>query len=348
MTVTSSAESDTETRADILDVDPSATTLDPSEVQSFDIDGQTLEAASQQVIVLMVEYVTQAQIDAVFAGAESAGAGVQAFDLDFRMIQLTTTAGEELNVAEALDGLDGVSIASLNFVDTEDFNIENQNTKGFEAWQNSQEAKTNIFTQIGAEQRKVTIDSSFTGGYWVDQIGLEDALSALEDITLDQSPIGIVDTGLPATQGVITESRVSRFNFRGDAITDDDTFGTGEGQSTHGLNVAAFAAGDTATAQGVNASSDVIIVDVSSFSRPLTFFGLETPIVRTFMSDSTEGIRTAIEEGATVVKVSLGDSSECSDSQTVRLDSRRRWRAFKSSAVNFARRNDANMVFFRW
>jgi hypothetical protein len=191
---------------------------------------------------------------------------------------------------------------------------------------------------------KVTIDSSFTGGYWIDQIGLEAGLTALEGIDLAANTIAIVDTGLPVGQTVIAESRVRRLDYKGNALTDDSTFGSDfdGGERQHGRDVLAFAAGDTSGATGVNSHSDLLSIDVYN---PKTFFGIENPFVRTFRTDLNDGIRVAINEGASVVNVSFGDRSKCSNTQSSRLSSRQKFRQDTTSVVEFARRKNVNLVF---
>lgn len=347
LTVTTSVGSDGELAADFIDVDPSETAVAPTAVTAFDIDGDVVEAASTQVLIFLDEDVTVEQQDAVLSSAIDLGAGLQAFDTDFRMVQLFAPAGEELRIVAGLDGLDGVMAASLNFVVSEDRVPQDENKPGYARWLLENPITTWVKDRI-AFAPKVTIDSDFTGGYWVDQIGLEAGLTALEDVELVENTIGIVDSGIPAMQDVISESRLSRFNFEGDVITDDDTFGTATGQTRHGRDVTAYAAGDAGETIGVNKTSQVVSVDVSSFERTVTVpgddGGTETR-VETFRTDINAGIRTAIDNGASVVNLSYGDKSRCSSSQATRLARRQSFRSTTSAAVNYARRNDVNLVF---
>jgi hypothetical protein len=113
LTVTTSVGSDGETATDFIDVDVGSVAVDPTEIADFDIDGVSVEAASKQVLVFMVEDVTEAQLEGVYARAEALGAGIQVLDVDFRMIQLAVSAGEELAIAADLNGVDGVLTATL-------------------------------------------------------------------------------------------------------------------------------------------------------------------------------------------------------------------------------------------
>ena len=82
---------------------------------------------------------------------------------------------------------------------------------------------------------------------------------ALSRETLHDNSIGVVDTGLPRTQDVLSEARVSRFDETGNPLGDDDTPG-----ETHGLWVAGLAAGygNGPTRRGVNPHSALVFVDV--------------------------------------------------------------------------------------
>ena len=167
---------------------------------------------------------------------------------------------------------------------------------------------------------------------------------ALSRETLHDNSIGVVDTGLPRTQDVLSEARVSRFGETGNPLGDDDTPG-----ETHGLWVAGLAAGygNGPTRRGVNPHSALVFVDVE---RARTSFlgglGCKIGVLNsTFVTNVVQGIKTAIKQGAQVVNVSWGDGSVCSDRQSSRLSSRRSFRLDKVGAMHYAREKDALVVW---
>ena len=185
---------------------------------------------------------------------------------------------------------------------------------------------------------------SFSGDYWIDTIRAAPAWLALSGESLHDNAIGVVDTGLPGTQDVLSEERVSRFDETGNPLGGDDT-----PDETHGLWVAGFAAGygSGPTRRGVNPHSSLVFVDVER-ARTSFLGGLGCKVgvsSCTFVTNIVQGIKTAINQGAQVVNVSWGDGSECSDRGSSRLASRRSFRLDKVGAMHYAREKDALVIW---
>ena len=338
--VTTSVSSDDEDRAGFIDVIPSSAAIEPAAVEVFEVDGQMIEAAKNQVLISFAEDATEAEREMAFEAIEALGGGIQSFDEDTGLAQVFAPDDEELSILDGLGDLAGVESSSLNFALQFNASAHTDNAAGFKKWKQIYQGKAANYSALSG--LKVEIDSSFAGGYWIDQINLETGLSELEGVALDANQIAIVDTGLPAGQLVVEEARVTRVTGDGDALTDDDTFGTTGDDETHGRDVIGFSSGAASMVTGVNATSDVISVDVF---RARTFLGLEIPFLSPFVTDLSQGIVTAIDGGANVVNVSWGAVLNCTSPKANRLASQRAFRDSVSGAVNYARRNNTNIVF---
>jgi len=304
-------------------------------------DGSEVVAAKDEILVYLNEDITTTQLDNIYNSIIDLGGEVKAFDPELRILQVNVDSSDsEIAFSEELTGKEGISGAGLNLA----VSYEYDNEKGYTEF-------VKKISQLGKDDQNFSapsklLDTSitptfsvspseFTGDYWIDHISVQAAWDAISDLTLGNVTIGIVDTGISSEQNVISEDRLQRYKSNGVEITDDDT----KDEKDHGLNVTAFAAGfsdETSSVYGVNHHSDVIMVDVLKKIPLLSI---------TFTSDLVGGIKTAIDKGADVINVSIGDGSDCDDEQEKRLESRREWRSSISSAVNYARRQGRLLVF---
>jgi hypothetical protein len=307
--------------------------LPPQAVETGIINGVESEFAEDEVLVFLEEDITNAEVEAVRDELASANAAVVAFDWELRTMQVDIPPGaSEESLIRLMEDLSGVAGAHVNaVVEIDDAGIIDNET-GYDRYED--EGGEPPSSDAVGHSVPTPGDFSFVGDYWVNEIGAVAGWTALSATTLDATTIGIVDTGIPATQNVVEPSRLTRFQEDGDTLSDDDT-----PAKTHGLWVTAFAAGYAESGpvrRGVNPHSDVVFVDVYR-SHVFGFFAFNTSLL--------SGIKQAIERGARTVNVSWGDSSKCSDDRTTRIASRQRWRDGLSPAVKYARRRDALVVF---
>ena len=318
----------------------------PTGVESIEIDGETVEAASDQVLVFLEEDVTRKEFFELRARAQELTID-SAFDPDLRMLQLVVDSdADEAEIIRELRARDGVAAAGPNSLVYLDAPPALDNETGYRRYLGRSGGRATAGLGVDpVADVPVPGTVSFSGDYWIETIRAAPAWLALSRESLHDNSIGVVDTGLPRTQDVLSEARVSRFDENGNPLGDDDT-----PSETHGLWVAGFAAGygSGPVRRGVNPHSSLVFVDVE---RPSLTKLIDRSLCKigvggcTFKTIILRGIKTAIDQGARVVNVSWGDRSKCSDRQSSRLKSRRSFRLDKVGAMHYAREKDALVVW---
>ena len=330
--------------SDTTKVVPDTTFEKPTRSERVIIDSIEVEAAENEILVFLDEDVSNAELQEVQAAILGRGGSIKSLNFDLRTIQVgITDDSSEQDFINALSRQSGISGANVNEVVTPDRSFITSNDEGYRKWRDR-------FPNFPLAKVPAPRSVSFDGHYWIGQIEAMRAWQALSEVTLEPNVIGIVDTGIPISQNVLDNSRISRYTEDGTSLSDDDT-----PDEKHGLYVTGFAAGygtnltllDTtrtsvygAYLRGVNPHSDVVFVDVKR-SR-FDFFGLRGP---TYTTDLLQGIKTAIDKEAGVVNISWGDLSKCEDSAALRKESRQRWRKSYNGAVNYARKHDVLLVW---
>ena len=316
----------------------------PTRSEKIVIGSIEVEAAENEILVFLEEDVSSAEIRDAEAEILNQGGSIKSLNLDLRTIQVgITDAIMEQDFINALSRQSGVSGANVNEVVVPDRSFITSNDAGYRQW------RTRI-PNIPLAKVPVPRSVSFDGDYWIEQIDAIRAWQALSEVSLEPNAIGIVDTGFPSSQGILDNSRISRYTERGDNLSDDDTPDT-----RHGLYVTGFAVGygdnstlpallDTtqlpvhgAHLRGVNPHSDVVFVDVRRSilgSRSLTY-----------VTDILQGIKTAVDKKAGVVNVSWGDWTKCYHSDSERQEVRQLWRKSYNGAVHYARKHDVLLVW---
>ena len=230
--------------------------LEPKGVETRAIDGVTVEAAADEILVYLNDDVTPAQYSAIVNKIITEGADPASYDASLKVIQvrLPSTLDEAVLIA-ALAGTAGIRFAGLNEVLEPTYFTEFDNIAG-SANNPPHIANTNEFAARPL----------FGGDYWIDHISADKAWDFLADKTLEAVTIGVVDTGVSAEQISIAESRLQRLDILSNgtvAVADDDD--TKE-QASHGMWVSSFAAAYNIdggnTLYGVNKHASVIHSDV--------------------------------------------------------------------------------------
>ncbi|MEK8020769.1 MAG: S8 family serine peptidase [Candidatus Parabeggiatoa sp.] len=312
------------------------TFIEVTEAESFVLeDGREVQAAKDEILIYLKEDITQAEYDNVVGEVERSGATVLAFNEDLRVLQIRVdSTPSELSLISEIETLPGVNSAGLN--EAVVLNSSNDNATGYtKSISKSQPTHSLTYTAQATT-------SSFPGDYWIEHIDLEEAWT-IEDAlpNLSNVTIGIVDTGIGAGQKILEESRLTRYDKYGTPISDDDSFG----ETKHGLWTTAFAAGFYAESNttGVSRKSKVMHIDVYE-GQCSTILNCSLGS-KTFTSYVLTGIVTAIKKGADIINISLGDSSQCSDTHEQRLAARQEVRKRYNSAVAYARREDKLLLF---
>ena len=316
--------------------------ITPTGIESIEIDGEIVEAATDQVLVFLKDDVTRKELFDLRARAQELTID-STFDPDLRMLQLVVDSdADEAEIIKELRTQAGVAAAGPNSLVYLNAPPVLDNKTGYRRY--LEKSGGHPYADLNVDPLAVPRPSTvnFIGDYWIDTIQATSAWLALSGETLHNNSIGVVDTGLPRTQDVLSEARVSRFDETGNPLSDDDT-----PDETHGLWVAGFAAGYGPTRRGVNPHSSLVFVDVSRartsvLGKLVCTIGL---LNCTFVTDIVQGVKTAINQGARVVNVSLGDGSKCSDGQSSRLSTGRGFRLDNVGAMHFAREKDALVVW---
>ena len=307
--------------------------IEPGGVETIMLDGAEIEAAADQVLVYLAEDVTQEQVNDLLDRVEEISSQF-AFNFELRTVQLTLDTSSTISaVMDEMSEFEGVSGAGPNMLLETNASPKMDNREGYLQWRQSSGADAKPF------EVPAPVDASFAGDYWIDAIGARPGWKALSKEALQPSAIAVVDSGLPASQSALDESRIARFNSMGDSISNDDT----ESITDHGLWVAAFASGygNSPSRRGVDPHSSLTTVDIA---EPRT----KCPVgdeVCYFLTDVHAGIRVAINQRAKVVNVSITPASQCSDRESDRLSRGRAFRHAQKNAMHFARRRDALVVW---
>lgn len=302
----------------------------PTVVRSVAIAGQEVPVADRQVVIVLSEDVSNAQFDALVERMRALGAQTIGARRDMRLMQITVASNAEAAAITGLQDQPGVEYAGYSFV----VETTRANTR----------RSVDATARSAIDGRRSALAAAASDRYWANHIELESAQAVETQLGITSGPrIAVVDTGLPADQDVIAAPRVTRVDAQGAALSGDSTSDV----KSHGLQVSAFAAGNTSQASGVSRFSTLLMVDVYRDQCTGIFSVLGCPfgLGRVFLVDLAEGIRTAVNSDARVINVSWGDASTCSNPSSVRVAARQAFRAIHSAAVNLARRKDKLMFF---
>ena len=298
----------------------------PTASEKVVVGGREVEAAENEILVFLDEDVSSDEIRATEAEILDQGGSVKSLHLDLRTIQVGITDDiVEQDFINALSRQAGVLGANVNEVVEPDRSFITSNDEGYRQWRTRPPS-----TPLAKVPAPTSV--SFAGDYWINQIDATRAWTALSNpsVKLVPNAIGVVDTGVPRSQDVLNSARISRYTEEGVSMSSDDS------SHPHGSNVTGYAAGysNGPDRRGVNPHSDVVFVDV-----------LRRDSGRTYVTSLLQGIKTAIDKGASVVNISWGDGTRCYHSSPTRRDSRQRWRMNKIGVVHYARKHDALLVW---
>lgn len=307
---------------------------EPTENEMVLIGGVEREAAKNEILVFLDEDVSSEEIHDIRSMTLAEGGTIRSLNTSLRTIQvgITDATSEELFI-NAVSKTPGVSGADVNAIVELDRDFVTTNSEGYNRWASGTNRAVEASAVLDAVPSPTSV--SFDGDYWVGQIDAPEAWRTLSEVRLDPNTIGIVDTGVSASQNVLAGSRIERYEPHGSSIFGDDTEKHKDG--LHGLNVTGYAAGynNRPVRRGVNPHSRVVFIDVFSVGPDGSFY----------VTSILQSIKTAINKGASVVNVSWGDPSKCSDNRSIRINMRQNFRNSLNGAVAYARQKDALLVF---
>ncbi len=316
----------------------------PNGSEDVVIDGQTVEAALNEILIHLNDDVTQLQLQSIYEELANNDAAVASFDDSLKVLQVRVREGvSETSLIEKLNSVGGIRHAGFNSI------VLPQNIKMLSNYTREKQNKKPLVQRMVEPSADEPL---YAGDYWIEAISAKSGWQSLEGRTLSPVTVGIVDTGISAEQTSIAESRLTRIKVQLDGqfteVDGDDT----EEEVDHGLWVSSFAAGynvsEEAPLYGVNHSTDVIHTDVYTKRCEGVLSALDCPLglgVKTYVTDLIAGVKATIDNGANVVNISWGDTSTCTDSSGVRLSSRRHWRLNQTNVVEYAKEKDVLLVY---
>lgn len=255
----------------------------PTSVSIFTFDdGTVVEAATDQLVLVLEENISPQDLQAILDAIEDSGSSINGKISALHTLQIGTPSKEiAIELLESLQLLEGVVSVNLN---------------------GSVEAQTNpspndIACDTGRSDIKVPLADC---DYWIDAINLRSAW----DVTTGSSAIkiGVVDTGIDKEGG----------HFPGKSITivptsfsgnDDANLGHEAGHGTFVASLAAARGNDGVLGAGVAWESPLVIADAAD---AFSFFGIK---FKSFQLDLSFAIAKTIDAGAKVVNVSWGAST---------------------------------------
>jgi len=288
-------------------------------------DGSEVHAVKNEILIYLTEDVSVEEYNSIVEKSNEYG-NVQGYSINLRtMLVKIKDSVSELDAMDELKKLDGVRDISLNRL--------------LESTRTNKNIKYPYYKKYKIMMKDTSI-VSFSGDYWVEHIGLEEAWKVEDSMgTLSNVTLAIADTGIPKDQDLIQESRLTRYDYNGNTISDDNTFSTED----HGSWVTAFATGDKNNTVGVSRYSKVISVDTKIMECKFMIMGICSK-KQVSNLQVLQGIETAIDKNADIVNLSAGPTMHCSD-ESNKPQIRSNFRSGLTSAVLYARRENKMIIF---
>jgi len=277
-------------------------------------DGTPIEAAKDEILVFLSEEISYEQLKTIIKQIIKLGGEIVGYDKDLLTLQVRTT--KEYELMNALKDLEGVYHVSFNLV----VDFESSSSIALEP----------------LEEKDVCLLPKIPSSWWIDAINLVDAWKITRGS--NDVVIGIVDSGIPAGQEILDESRLRRFDAQGNELSDDDTWNLESFKYSHhhGLWVTGFAAGfrddpdncdnelKGKNVRGVNHFSNALMIDVARVNEEC--IKDEQCTLKVVWTGSASGIKTAIRKEAQVINISLGPPTKRCDNDECKLRVRKEWR----------------------
>ncbi|MCF2848919.1 S8 family serine peptidase [Pseudoalteromonas sp. ACER1] len=317
----------------------------PKGLETIEVNGRSVEAAQDELLVHLKEDITLEEQQAVLDKIDSLGGSLNSYDKKLKLMQVRVRdTAEESVLINDLANLEGVRHSGLNEIVVPDSLRENPIK--------FKKPKSNKSMQLTMAKKVASVEdeATYTGDYWHSIIAADKAWQAIEEDSLESVKVGVVDTGISDTQTSLDESRLSRLQILADGgyVTTD----TDDTDSEHGLWVTSFVAAHNMTEgksySGVNPYANVIHADVYFRRCDGILSAADCPFgigEKTFVTDLIAGAKATIDNGASIVNLSWGDTSKCSDPTEVRLQSRRSWRLNQTNLVEYAKSKDALLIY---
>lgn len=319
--------------ADIFDGD-APMVKDPTGITEVTLpNGLKVLAAENQLLISVEIDVDEETLGEILNEIEDAKCVVVGQLPRSRVLQIETQPGDDLvALMSRFDALPGVINAGLNLIG--DISARHNNLSGLQAWYRTNVAPVMRPTPCAALNPN---PATFTGDEWIDDILARDGWG--EETGSTDVTVATVDSGFDLSMDLIVDSRITRIDFNGAAITEED--GDPDGGS-HGTYTTTFAAGD-----GGDGVSDAVGVcwNCSPMSvRALAQVNGDWVIP---LANVEAGIETAINNGAAVVNVSIGGllPADWPGTEANFLLLQQYFREIVTPAVDAARRGDALVTF---
>ena len=334
-----------------------------NELEDIAIDDEVvLSAAKNEVLVYLQDDVSQQQFEAMSARIAEMGGEIAGAIGEIRTLQIRVPDGSsEWDVAKSLEASPGVISAGLNLEvavppNDPDPPDDTDDTAAARRVEGDTASVSGVGDTPMSSVSRAPDYPQFHGNGWIEQIGLDRAWRMSTGAASERAVIGIVDTGVPASQRIMAESRLTRYRLvvrtrlfglieksRTVRVSDDDTY-RGPGKGDHGLLVTCFAAGYSNGHRGVAWANHVVSIDVDLNRQ---HEGLLRKLRFRTVSDVQAAISGAIDKGADIVNVSIGPKISEQNKNLPSALSRIyiEWTTAYDGVVNEARRRDVLLVF---
>ena len=291
-----------------------------TEMEQITIDGgDTVVAAKNEVLIYVDENASQQDLAALYGRIAAHGGTIAGSLAEMGTLQVRIPEGmSESQFAESLEGSSGVSGAGLNLQQRYD--------------------------EIAAVEPTANLVSASHGGtypsfddnYWIEQIDLHLVWRFFTRGSRSaDAAIGIVDSGIPASQRFISEHRLFRFDLSG--LFGERIYDDGYPAEDHGSQVTCFASANSFTTRGVAWRNAVVSVDITDRT------GADSGTAAT--SEILHAIGIALRRGAAVINVSWGKRLDPGWTESQKRRRAAENRLAYNKAVLAAKRRDVLLVF---
>lgn len=329
-----------------------STFSDVIETEVLTIDGFTVEAAKDEVLLFLTPDITTGELTALKAEIVKDGGVIIGSMADTRTLQvrIRSTASEATFIA-AMAAMGGVRTADVNRV--VDLEQGPPNEPGYQRYLAAAHSPESRWTSAVS---KLALPSEFDDQvfYWMTHVRAPEAWDLSTGSSAASATIGIIDSGINVGQHVVEAGRLARYSWKGTDLgsSEDDTVNTAGGY--HGRWVTGFAAGyldgSDYKVRGMAWKNKVVMVDVFrpaiDWSKCSVGGWTVTCARKLYATDLQAGLKTAIVQGATVVNMSIGVGTTdwCTESSAFRTAQLQAWRLENYSLAEMAKNKNVLLV----
>ncbi len=282
----------------------------------IEVQGGAVKAARDEVLVFLDFDAGSATLEAVEEKVDDLDGDIVGGLADLRIIQVRVPEdADELRWLVQLRAVPGVHATSLN--------------------------------RLVRPARGPDVDvPSFRGDWWIEQIHASAAWDVTKGLAGSETRIGLVDFEIGDGSGVLDPGRLTRLDTDGGVFDGPTVSAEPHGRTTLGFAAGFHRHGDRVV-RGVAWDNDVVAVELSKVDHACEVdeWGVRLFCEPRFAStDVLAGLKTAIDNGATVVNLSIGPDDTCNTASGARAANLRAWRLLVAYAAEYAQARGSLLV----